>query len=247
MKIQTLCILIAFLSVGQTVKAIDWYSEGDTLYNWANGGLNIRAEYNKSGNVLGIIPYGEPVVVVSMDHLSGYPKKTVRIGIFNGEIELSGDWVKVSYNGITGYVFDGYLSRFLAPEKSINNFYPYSTNWEQIDSYLERVFGIVHHSTSNQHGEIWIDQNYYNQGIVHTWSRSTGFAYQRYVLPEFSLEEILIFFKNVYWQEEPPVLKSKINENFLDQYTLYEFDELQGYLRIIYLKNVVIVEIYLTC
>ncbi|MBK7344995.1 MAG: hypothetical protein IPJ06_18990 [Saprospiraceae bacterium] len=75
MKIQPILFLIAFLSVGQTVKAIDWYSEGDTLYNWANGGLNIRAEYTKSANVLGIIPYGEPVVVVSMDHLSGSTKR----------------------------------------------------------------------------------------------------------------------------------------------------------------------------
>ncbi len=101
--------------------AIDYYNPGDTLWVWAQNGLNIRAQPDALAKIVGKAENGAQVVSLeSMDTNLPYAveviKKSVR-EITDSEkvkcpnFELTGHWAKINYKGIVGYVFDAYLSR----------------------------------------------------------------------------------------------------------------------------------------
>jgi hypothetical protein len=87
---------------------ISGYDYGDTLTCLAVSGLKIRSEPG-GNNVIGKVPLGGKVIVcpkpwgVSADLLP-----------YTAE-GISGSWMKVKYNDLTGYVFDGFLSSLPAP------------------------------------------------------------------------------------------------------------------------------------
>jgi uncharacterized protein YraI len=70
----------------------------NTLYVNASKGLNLRMEPKPNGKVLTIIPNGEKVLVVEV--------KNEKITINN----ISGSWVKIKWNNLNGWVFNGFLS-----------------------------------------------------------------------------------------------------------------------------------------
>ena len=69
-----------------------------TLYVNAVKGLNLRMEPKPNGKVLTIIPNGEKVFVVE--------EKNEKFTINN----VSGSWVKIKWNNLNGWVFNGFLS-----------------------------------------------------------------------------------------------------------------------------------------
>jgi len=69
----------------------------------AFSGLKIRSAPNLNGQVLTVIPFGERVEVIGKSSIEE-------------RIEwMSGNWIKVNYQGIEGYVFDGFVSKLPVP------------------------------------------------------------------------------------------------------------------------------------
>ena len=96
------------------------YSQGDLLFNWASY-LNLRDEPHQDAKILAMIPRGSVVTVApeqiesrefSITLVPDYTPAEDPYKIFRGE-KLKGNWVKVEYEGLVGFVFDGYLSHLL--------------------------------------------------------------------------------------------------------------------------------------
>ncbi|WP_299452244.1 SH3 domain-containing protein [uncultured Microscilla sp.] len=76
-------------------------------YVFAPNGLILRQSPNTSTKKIAKLPYGTKV-----KYLAGVPSKQIIVD------NLKGGMAKVSYQGKTGYVFEGYLSKFAAPVKN---------------------------------------------------------------------------------------------------------------------------------
>jgi hypothetical protein len=89
--------------------AIQSYTSGQQLNVLATSGMNLRDA--SKGTVLQKIPYGARIKTLQA-------KSTTNPETIEG---IQGNWVKVEYNGATGFVFDGFLSTLPAPELSEND------------------------------------------------------------------------------------------------------------------------------
>lgn len=191
MKKQTLLIAIICLFGLTQVKAIRYYNDGDTLFVWAQSGLILRDAPDLKSKKIAALPFGTIVVPKIYKQTDGVEMSIEVISscIYEGQnyygYKIPGNWVQVSANGKTGYVFDGFLSK-----------YPPPNNQEQfewkIDSYLTRVFGFASHVEDmgkSQHAAK-LDCNFYKNGASRQ-SRGigNGLSQTTYVLPELSLEE----------------------------------------------------------
>lgn len=82
------------------------FTETQTRYIAAAGGLRMREQASLDAPKLNVVPYGKKVQVVSSD--------AAPISPISG---LSGEMVKVMYGKKQGYVFSGYLSSVPMPQK----------------------------------------------------------------------------------------------------------------------------------
>ncbi len=106
MKIKILLLLLFLIPL--RMMALTGYNYGDTLTNMALSGLKIRSEPGGS-NVVGKVPYGGKVIVCAKpwgfaDELLPYETEGIK-----------GGWVKIKFENISGFVFDGFLSTLPAP------------------------------------------------------------------------------------------------------------------------------------
>ncbi|MBK9452467.1 MAG: SH3 domain-containing protein [Bacteroidetes bacterium] len=79
-----------------------------TYYVGANAGLNLRAVATTTGDKLATGLYGDAVEIIT-------PAKDQSM-VVDG---ITGGMAQVNHNGKTGYMFDGYLLAFPAPNKSV--------------------------------------------------------------------------------------------------------------------------------
>ncbi|HAS44380.1 MAG TPA: hypothetical protein DCS93_28135 [Microscillaceae bacterium] len=77
-------------------------------YVLAPSGLNLRQTASTSSKKIARLPYGAQV-----NYLAGVPSQMIMVD------NIKGGMAKVSYQGKVGYVFEGYLSKFVAPKKYI--------------------------------------------------------------------------------------------------------------------------------
>ena len=82
------------------------FIEGTQLYVVANSGLTLRVAPNADSESLGIVEYGSSVEVLNQ------PDSIQFLERLNW---VEGRWLFVEYDGITGYMFDGYLSDLPMP------------------------------------------------------------------------------------------------------------------------------------
>ena len=75
-------------------------------YVLAPNGLNMRQKPSTSAKKIARLPYGTRVTYVA-----GVPSQMIMVD------NIKGGMAKVSYKGKVGYVFEGYLSKFVAPKK----------------------------------------------------------------------------------------------------------------------------------
>lgn len=87
--------------------AIGNYSINDELYVHAPSGLKLR-NVPDGETILATVPFGAKLKVVEARNTTTATK------VVDG---LNGRWAKVSYNGKTGYIFDGYLSFLPTPKE----------------------------------------------------------------------------------------------------------------------------------
>lgn len=83
------------------------YSKGAVLNVFASSGLKLRAMPNRSAEVLDIVRYGDQVLVLNTFDFTA--EKSDRIDYVDGH------WILIEYQGIAGYLFDGYLSALPFP------------------------------------------------------------------------------------------------------------------------------------
>lgn len=112
------------------------FTEGAQLYVMANSGLTLRAEPNLKSESLGVIDFGSSVLVLTQpDSISTYEK-----------IEwVEGNWIYVEHEGVTGYMFDGYLSDLPLPiydfekcQLDMDLIYPLES-WSEVNLGLDHV------------------------------------------------------------------------------------------------------------
>lgn len=97
-----------------TAFAITDYKAGDELYVHAPSGLKLRNTPDGE-TVLTTIPYGTKLK--ALENRGTVAPKTV-----DG---LKGFWAKVTYDGKTGYLFDGYLSMLPTPKPGCTSLLQY--------------------------------------------------------------------------------------------------------------------------
>jgi len=89
-----LTILIITLSLCLKAQQIEYVK--------AKNGLNLRAEPNLNSNKLGKLDFGAPVTLLD--------RTETQLSVEDQGSTIRGNWVKVKYESIIGFVFDGYLT-----------------------------------------------------------------------------------------------------------------------------------------
>lgn len=115
---KLLFLLLAATLFSPDICAVGAYYKGDTLNVFALSGLRLRGA--RGGAIVAVIPYGSKIAM-----LEGQPadrRDTVE--------NIPGHWAKTVWQGIEGYVFDGFLSILPAPDTAVKN----------IGSYCQRYF-----------------------------------------------------------------------------------------------------------
>jgi hypothetical protein len=111
---------LIFISLNQ-VFAIDSYQANESLNVLTLSGIKLRDK--PGGTVLQSIPFASKVVTLE-------PKNNNFPVTVEG---IKGSWVKVSFNGKIGFVFDGFLSRLPAPSLTDAN----------LRAYVKREFKMI--------------------------------------------------------------------------------------------------------
>lgn len=119
-----------------------------TFYVLAPSGLNLRQSADPNSAKLDLVPLGGKVTL-----LTAPATKSMSID------QLSGGMAKVKYGEKTGFVFDGYLSKFPAPKKALNTPGEY-----KIETYVEKLrenqdINVLHEEHSMDYGGIFSSES----------------------------------------------------------------------------------------
>lgn len=154
--------------------------QGHKRYFWEKNNCNTVRRENRSIGV-NVAPLSSDSVKFIEPWQDSYKQK------YTGYY-LKGRWVRIKFQGVYGFVFDGYLSHFPAPKRDELQGHEY------LPEYLERVFGLIDQYTRSGDNYV-IREKYYGQGISFK-NIGTQNAYIKYVFPNLSIQEVLIFIKN---------------------------------------------------
>lgn len=140
-KFSMLALLLLGLALSSFRTVL--FEDTTTFYVLAPSGLNLRKDVDPNSAKLDLIPLGGKVTL-----LTASTAKNLTVD------QLSGGMAKVKYGDKTGFVFDGYLSRFPAPKQSINTPGGYT-----LENYVEKLrenpdASIIHEEHSMDYGGI---------------------------------------------------------------------------------------------
>ena len=118
--------------------------DSTTFYVLAPSGLNLRQAADPNSAKLDLVPLGGKVTLIA-------PPAAKNMNID----QLSGGMAQVKYGTKTGYIFDGYLSKFPPPKKAINTEGEY-----KIETYVEKLrevpnATVLHEEHSMDYGGIY--------------------------------------------------------------------------------------------
>ncbi|MBV6439490.1 MAG: SH3 domain-containing protein [Haliscomenobacteraceae bacterium CHB4] len=202
MKFSILPLLL--LVSNFSLQAIGYYQPGDTLYVWAVSGLTLRKEASLKSAKLATIPYGTLVVAQNYPYDDKVEVEAVPAHSSDGQkspaVMLEGSFVKVIFQGDTGYVFDGYLSRLpvLKPVKASNDW----PDFEDFDVWAKRNFRLAAEQKSGvaEYGSYHTAKQVYANGFSRdNWVEKSGQS--RFILPDVSLEEAFLLFNYLHQYE----------------------------------------------
>ncbi len=103
MIIAAMCLLLLAQAQGNPIP----HENGTMLSVFANSGLKLRSKPDLRSEVLDVVQYGDQVLV--LDNFDFTDEYSDRIDWIDGH------WILVDYQGIAGYLFDGYLSHLSFP------------------------------------------------------------------------------------------------------------------------------------
>ncbi|HMU02743.1 MAG TPA: SH3 domain-containing protein, partial [Saprospiraceae bacterium] len=125
-KIISIFLLLISSQMKLVSQSIN-YAINDTMYVYAFNGLNIREQQNMKAKVIEKIDFGQKVEIIG---IAENPNDNIIV------IEsLKGNWVRVKYNNMIGYAFDGYLSKL--PNTPFPSTFPVFKHYDKAneDSY----------------------------------------------------------------------------------------------------------------
>jgi SH3 domain-containing protein len=140
MKLNYIICFLICICIGKSVQAND-----SLRYVWAVHGLNVRSTPNKSGKIIATIPYGDSVQIVQFTK-SAFNMMYVD-SLYNGikPIYLIGNWVKIEYNNLLGFVFEPFLLSIpCARENEILNNYVKRMSERFAYSPLDAEYTVFH-------------------------------------------------------------------------------------------------------
>lgn len=123
--------LIFFLILSQNIYATNYttnYTTNDTLNVFAINGLSIRNQPDLKSQKLGKIDFGKSVIVMEIFNFS--KKDTIE--------SRPGNWVKISFEKLEGFVFDGYLSSLPVPQLKVDERETYSHFYNYVEKFYPR-------------------------------------------------------------------------------------------------------------
>ena len=115
--LKYLCILCTLFQLGNIAAA---QAPNSTAYVYAPSGLKLRETPSMEGKKLASLPYGTKVKC-----LDGKIAEPFSVD------GLTGNWQKVKYADLQGYLFDGYLAPLPAPDRS-------NTVWVTLKDYAKQ-------------------------------------------------------------------------------------------------------------
>ena len=126
--------LIFLLIINFTfIKAAENYKYGDRLYVASPKGLNLRVKPSSNSKILVELKYNSQITII--DKLPFTKSFTYSVTNFGGgTLQLKGHWVKVSFDNLEGYVFDGNLTNYKYDAIGTNEDYDYVFGKPKVDT-----------------------------------------------------------------------------------------------------------------
>lgn len=209
MKYLNCYFLFFCLCTAQIIaQSLPRFAGGDQAYVWARSGLNMRPHPGTDSAPIKQLPLGTQLRVLDFDPYDLFRYvDSIPVDDCGGDSEaqsyaLSGYWMPVLAGQDTGYVFSGYLGRYLPPQPSNKG------QRETFMSFAKRVFGEpnVLVKPNPKHGESLIDQ-----------------VYARYAFPNGVLYDMNYRFGN---DEQIVLPGTRLSEAYLLMNLLTHFDAL---------------------
>lgn len=115
---KKLILILLILINSNTLKAAKKYKFGDRLFVASPKGLNLRAEPSSTSKILVELKYNSHITIIDkMPFTNSFSYSVTNFD--GGTLQLKGHWVKVSFNNLEGYVFDGNLSNYKYQDKGV--------------------------------------------------------------------------------------------------------------------------------
>ncbi|HBF87037.1 MAG TPA: hypothetical protein DDX39_00235 [Bacteroidales bacterium] len=167
------------------------YQKGDTLFVWANSGLNLRETPNENGKILTTIPFGELVEIISETENEMFDVEIIKSKKINNKwtpnYSISGYLIKVNYKNITGYIYSGFLSK-LEPIYNIQTLY-------SLNEIFEKEHGIAKRFEWGNNERI-NNEIIFNNGFVYYERAGNAWFQTTYMLSNVRFEEGILIVYN---------------------------------------------------
>jgi hypothetical protein len=231
-KAIILFLLIPMMMFAQQSR----FSEGETLYVWALSGLNMRKLPDAKSEKIAALTYGTKVTVQpNIGIIVAHEVEEFK------DFKVKGIWLLVRYGDKEGFVFDGYMSRLVAPKyykKGIENYLD-----DKIGNIGEKYDLIEVKSEIDEDNSNSYKQKYQKEIIYeHTSAYETDV--EKITLPNLTLFEGYILLRQLYHNDSEDLFRFDAKKNFFEtRYILdqepknVKWDELEGGCEI-YLKMI---------
>lgn len=220
-------LTITFLLIATAAFAIGNYTTNDELFVHAPSGLKLR-NVADGETVLATVPFGAKLKVLE-------PRKITSPKTVDG---LKGYWAKVSYEGKTGYIFDGYLSFLPTPAAGCASLYDYCKKYFKVVSdSLTQSISCDEEVTDENAIQLF---SFGGRKVVFTANRGYEWGGESISIQGLSLEEGYLLAKTLYkddfdsslkYYKEHPEQATSSNGGVVDieKYSLFKPGELPNH------------------
>jgi hypothetical protein len=204
MKIKIILILFLIPIIAFAQKSR--FSEGETIYVWALSGLNMRKLPDAKSEKISSLPYGTKVTVqANIGVIVAHEVEEFK------DFKVKGVWLLVKYGDKEGFVFDGYMSRLVAPRKVDTDTYHMHGLLDYVAKSIGKIGKIEFISTDGKKGKLAIKYedfreakdfgNYkinFKDGIYYQLENISEGNEEILTFPNLSLYEGYIFIKTFF-------------------------------------------------
>jgi hypothetical protein len=188
--------LLLLFTFNLVAKVSPISGSGDKLNVWLLDGIQLKESAATKSKTITTLPYGSSVTVIK----ESTPNKALTVDFksdaFKAPYKLKGKWIKIDFNGKTGYVFDRYLSAMPALHKGARG------NFESQSDYLKRNYGIkkVEKISNRKAGPL--TTTYYTNGIKSVETGMEGCFDHELYFTKITFSEAVLLQKALYTQAD---------------------------------------------